>query len=414
MKVNQRVITRAFEVPGRFTVTKNVQLSSGGAKARVSIGMASETTRHLAAVTLCKGGIPIERLQELPWTGNKAFMPKGVHFIIDSFQFETNIGRNVVYQTQILHDLTTKIFNGLFLPHVIPLFAGYYSKSRILPPGVRYEFQKLFGDICVLAWQLQFEIPSAVIDTAFIPGMYGEQYSLAKLLEGDRKVYFTWEQPEPIAPYQIARNLDGTDQYVSDVSIVCLNNLPSNFGEFLKQRLGDRWVELKNRLVIRDEDAPDLRALSSQLQDHLNDQSMRDFAGGLLQMILELMPAINPLLNMTVKAARFYQLDGQEDRQTLTYFRKDNDQMMLNVLHPHINNLIEMFCNPQGKHRVLALHFLMREFLNDPQVGLTPGAREQLLTRDLRRFACTESQSDTSTWETLAEILGNGEDFQLD
>ena len=243
MKVNQRVITRTFEVPGRFTVTKNVQLSSGGAKARVSMGIASDTTRHLAAVTLCKGGIPIERLHELPWTGDKAFMPKGVHFIIDSFQFETNIGRNVVYRTQIFHDLTTKIFNSLFLPHVVPLFAGYYSKSRILPPCVRYEFQKLFGDICVLALQLQFEIPPAVIDTAFIPGMYGEQYSLAKLMQGDKNVYFTWEQPDQTDPLHVVRYSDEADQQRSSVPIVCLNNLPSNFGEYLKQRLGNRWVE---------------------------------------------------------------------------------------------------------------------------------------------------------------------------
>ena len=163
--------------------------------------------------------------------------------------------------------------------------------------------------------------------------------------------------------------------------------------------------------MIRDEDDPELRALSSQLQDHLNDQPMTDVIGHFLEMMLDVQPN-NPFLNMTVKAARFYQLDGQEDRQTLTSFRKESDQMMLNVLHPHINNLIEMFRNPQGKHRVLALHFLMREFLNDSQAGLTPSAREQLLTHDLRRFACTDG--DASTWETLARTMLDGEDFQLD
>jgi len=85
-------INITFEVPGEYTMQDkhgnshfDVKLASGLGEVTLSVGLENTGSKNLPSITLCKGNIPIERPNGLPWTGGEAFTLQKTHVILDSF-----------------------------------------------------------------------------------------------------------------------------------------------------------------------------------------------------------------------------------------------------------------------------------------------------------------------------------------
>ena len=70
-------INREMIVPGRYSSSFTVRMASGEGQVRCSIGLESRDGKGLAPITLCTGGIPLERPSGLPWTGHNDFAFRG-------------------------------------------------------------------------------------------------------------------------------------------------------------------------------------------------------------------------------------------------------------------------------------------------------------------------------------------------
>ena len=162
-------INREMKVPGRYSTELDIQMASGAGVLRCAIGLQAGEKTKLAPITLCGGGIPIERPSGLPWTGDEDFALRGMLIIFDSYDFKTNIGRNVVYrETALMRELLPKFFQKIILDHFVVPMAGLLSQPAFQIREYEDALRLLMADVCIKSAKHHFEIPKAVLSAPFI------------------------------------------------------------------------------------------------------------------------------------------------------------------------------------------------------------------------------------------------------
>lgn len=396
MKRQSRLINRPFEIPGRHGFVKNIQLASGLGGARVAIGLSSQASSQLPPISLTKGGIPIAQPRTLPWTGDEPFHPSGLQVIIDSFQFECNIGRNVVYPTVFFKQLIAGLFGKLILGSFTTLMAQRYAQARRLGKDERQTFEEFFSALCYLSVEQRFKLPEAVENTAFIPDLNGPPHSLNTLKAGTDKVYYSNERIDSWDWLLEHRHASAPDN--DALPVLSLANQPTRFRDYLDSVLRGRLVEMVDQVVVRDESHPDNQRRTDLLRQHLQFKPSTVFDRW--NPVLERLIAYRMPLDLNVIVADFYQVNGLPETHRPTLYRDKQNRLYFNRLHPHIANLFDLLEAHSG-HGAVAAHFLLREALYDPKLGLSITQREQHLVDDLLRFAA-DADADADADQALA------------
>jgi len=402
LKRGVEVINTPFAVPGRLSHTVDVQLASGLGRATVALGIEGEMIHSagerseklesgLSPATLCIGRIPAFRTNGLPWTGGDQFTFLNLRVLIDSFQFHTNIGRNIVYlDTPFVRELLPKIFHNLILGRYIPALAKAFAARRG-HAGEDTALRCLLADVCTESDARGFAIPAEVLDAPILPALYRRNdYSIRELdgLSG-RDIYYSYER----------KHLDHRMDDEDDDGAVCvgLYDLHYTFRQWLEKRYGARFVQKKNDLVPVGENEAGMRKLTMRLRESL---SVPNAIAGLDRIMLAVE---GKKVTTSVTCGRFERFDGKPDTRTPAHVFESPERTVLNLDNRHIQRLVGLMDN--GK-RALAEHFLFREILFAKGQKLPVAHREQLLTKDLRR-RFGGKQSHTPSIEDILDGIGN-------
>ena len=378
-----RRINRPFEIPGRFSKTLTVRLSSGKGEVRCAIGIQPRGTTELSPLTLCCGAIPIERPTELPFTSKGPFALRGVTMVLDSFAFQTNIGRNVVYRDEFLLEFLPAFFTKVAMEY-IKAMARLFSQ----PGGRIFEYleplRNLMADVCIKSRKYGFTIPKEVLDAPFIESYVSvNPYSLSNLDNCEGEIYHTSDRPTFLS----RRDLLGEE---SDIVCISLADLPWEFREFLEERYHDRLKKKEASIIVQESDTVGFQEMARALQQRLRPE-LREVRG----IFSFLDRACNdPLAFHQLSVGRFVRFDGVDDTTTPTVMLKSPDRLCLNHNHSHIRNLIRLIFKSIDGQDELAAHFLMRELYFDPALNCSIPQREQLLTADLRHRFEDETGDD--------------------
>lgn len=344
-----------------------------------SIGLKSREHTGISPITLCIGNIPIQRISALPWINDKVFPIEGISIIMNSFQFKTNIGRNVVYlDTPFVSELLPKFFRKIILEFYVEIVAEAYSSAAYSSVGshgrdYNNSIIQLFSSLCCLGNEHGFEIPQEVMRSPFICNYVGyKPYSINELDQHQGVIYYTLEEP---------------DEWIRlDNKILCISisNLSWNFRNFIKDRYKDRLHEIESRILIIDEDKDEINHLTRKVREKLDCTENKPpyysstfFDGN----------NVFSLLNIKIKIAKFLNLDKGKDFNESTLYHKSTKTLYLNYDNDYINDLIKLLFDGDGQYVEHAAHFLMREIIYTPDLPLGMYKKRQLLQKDLvRRF----------------------------
>ena len=402
LKWGAEVLNTPLAVPGRLSHTVDVQLASGLGRASVAMGVEGEMIHStgarleklesgLSPVTLCIGRIPVLRTSNLPWTGADPFTFLNLRVVIDSFQFHTNIGRNIVYlDTPFVCELLPKIFHKLILGRYIPALARAFAAGR-RHAGDDTALRCLLADVCTESGQRGYAIPPEVLDAPILPALYRRKDFSIRELDGlsNTNIYYSYER----------KHLDDRLDEEDTDGAVCIGmyDLHYSFRQWLEKRYGERFVQKKTELMPVGENDADMRKLTMRLREAL--AVPRAIAG-----LDRLMLAVEgKKVTTSVTCGRFERFDGKPDTRTPAHVFESPERTVLNLDNRHIQRLVALLDN--GK-RALAEHFLFREVLFAKGQKLPVAHREQLLTKDLRkRFGSQLNQ--TPSIEDIMDDIGN-------
>ena len=406
LKWGVEVLNTPLAVPGRLSHTVDVQLASGLGRATVAMGVEGEMIHGtggrmeklesgLSPITLCIGRIPALRTNTLPWTGTEPFTLLNLRVVIDSFQFKTNIGRNLVYlDTPFVNELLSKIFHTLILGRYVPALAKTLAAGRS-QLGDDTALRCLLADVLTESARRGFAIPPEVLDAPILPALYRRKpYSIRELDDlPNTHIYFSYER----------KHLDDRLDEEDEDGAVCVGmyDLHYGFRQWLEQRYGERFVQKKTDLRPVGESDADMRKLTSRLREAL---AMPKAIAGLDRLMLAVE---GKKVTTSVTCGRFERFDGKPDTRTPAHVFDSPERTVLNLDNRHIQRLVALLDN--GK-RALAEHFLFREVLFAKGQQLPVAHREQLLTKDLRkRFGGHHRSSPTI--EDILNDIGNDIDL---
>ncbi len=411
-KLNQKKIERKVEaineplsIPGRLAHTVEVKLASGLGSATVGMGVEGETTRisyhheemiqtGLDPITLCIGRIPVLRANELSWTGGRPFALQNLRIVIDSFQFKTNIGRNIVYlDTPFVQELLPKVFHHLILGRYIPALAKAFT-SYPGHSGSGTALRKLLCDICVESTNHRYPIPPEVLDTPILPAFFRRKdYTLRELdaTADTETIYYTFWKKD------IDDRLDPEGEDESSSLCVSAYEISYDFLQWLKNRYGFRFQPKNADFVPREEDAARNQRMTLRLRELLAMPKSMGSLGG------RLLAAEGSQFTAVVSCGQLVRFDECPETRTPAHVFQSPSRVVLNLGNPHIRRLIGLL---EGPHRALAAHFLFREVLFATGQKLPVAHREQLLTADLsHRFGSHRSKADDV--EDLFNAIGD-------
>ncbi|WP_024335519.1 ATP-binding protein [Desulfotignum balticum] len=375
IRFDKRRINRPMVVPSRYAAAYTIEMSSGSGRVKCAIGLESEECKHLAPITLCCGGIPIERPAGLPWTGGEDFFFRGMHIILDSFAFETNIGRNVVYRTTpFIQEMLPKLFSKLILERFVNAMAALHSQPSFRAYAYEDALRKLLADVCVKSADHDFQIPDNVFDAPFIPSFVTPcPYTLSDLDQETDPVFYTHARPSILS----VKHVHG-DQ--APPKCVSLADLPWEFKQFLERRYFGRFKEKKSSVFVVDENRADLVRISKKINQRLGNirSLLNSFSSG-NNFFEDLSPH-----HISISLGRFVLFDGTAETSLTTLFTDSPCRICINCNHPHVQNLIELMVESETAEADLAEHFLVREILFDPGLKHPLSQREQMLARDLQ------------------------------
>ncbi|MCP4577190.1 MAG: hypothetical protein GY846_12985 [Deltaproteobacteria bacterium] len=367
-------INREMKVPGRYSTELNIQMASGTGVLRCALGLQNGEDSGLAPITLCNGGIPIERPSGLPWTGFDDFAMRGMHVILDSHDFRTNIGRNVVYrETDFMLELLPKFFKKVVLDHFVTPMAALLTQPAFQIREYQDALRLLMADVCIKSTDHFFQIPEAVLSAPFIQSFVSfRPYCLKDLDQAEGPIYYTSEKPDILG----LKNADETD---AQIVCLCVSDLPYEFRSFLQERYGTRFKEKEQSAVVLDEDADALGRLSRRINGKLGALRLwhEEFYAGLESV------GHRPYLPGEITVGRFVRYDGEAETRITTQFSKSPRRIYLNYNSPHMRNLIELLLQDDGAYETVAAHFIMREIFFDPDLKFSITQREMLLSNDL-------------------------------
>jgi hypothetical protein len=373
-------VNTLFTVPGEYTLQDRegktyftIKLASGLGEADFSVGLANPETKKLSPVTLSIGKIPVERFDELPWTGGTPFGFRETHILLDSFFFKTNIGRNRIrLDTPFVRELLPKIFNHLILDGFIRSTAILLKKRPVETYHFRKPFQILMADVLIQSDRHGFAVPDDVLTAPFIQSyMSNKLYSISHLDQWKKPFYFTWERPS----IKTMHHLLTADE--PDFICVCLADLPLDFQKYLENRYKNRLKKKETRILVKNANTPESLEMAARVEKKIGlkkfwpefYQSLRNIHG---------LPC-----RLSLRIGRFFSYADVEEKATPTCFQKDPSPVIyLNSNNPHIQNLLELLVN-HGEYEPFAAHFIMREIFCDEALACTATHREQMLTRDL-------------------------------
>lgn len=405
-------INEPLGVPGRLGHTMEVRLASGLGKAAVALGVEGEPIfdgvgvngrleTGLTHATLCIGRIPVERSNELPWTGGEPFAIQNLRVILDSFQFRTNIGRNSVYVDQpFARELLAKVFEHVILGRYIPALAKSYSGH-----GLALGNKALLGllaDVCVQSERIGFAVPGELLRTPMIPALYRRRgYSIADLdAHPELPIYFS-NSRQDIHERFIA---DPEAPTIPEAFCLCLADLPSAFDRWLERRYGKRFQTKTHDILAADENSREARRLTEKIRAALEETQYARFRSWHRMLVGDLPP-------VRITCARILRFDRGMARHIPAHFFPSPDRIVFNLDNPHIQRMIAMLDN---ENRDLAAHFLFRESVAAPGNKFPPGLREQLLTRDLtRRFGRGSQHDPETTADNRAGVNGIESELEL-
>lgn len=410
-KRNGEKVERAVEtvneplgVPGRLAHTVEVKLASGLGSATVGLGVEGESAclshfreeviqTGLDPVTLCIGRIPVLRASGLPWTGEEAFALQNLRVVIDSFQFKTNIGRNIVYLDQpFVRELLPKVFHNLILGRYIPALAKTFTSASGRGGGGA-ALRKLLGDVCAESDKHDFSIPGEIFETPLVQAMYREKdYTLKELdaIGAHETMYYTYAKK------------DVDDRLVQDESeeegsvCVSVQEISYNFLEWLRRRYGTRFQAKNTDFVPRDEEKSGNQRMTLRLRDLLALKRV----GSANRFI----PVEGSQFATDVSCGRLTRFDGCPETRTPACVFPSPNRVLLNLANSHVRRLIGLL---EGPHRQLAAHFLFREVLFALGQKLPVAHREQLLTADLRDRFGVRRPDDPRIEDLLKELIGD-------
>jgi len=373
---NTRKVNRTMTVPGRYSTEFVVRMASGTGEVRCAIGLQSKEDTGLAPITLCSGAIPIERPSGLPWTDGEDFALRGMHLILDSYDFETNIGRNVVYRkTAFMRELLDKLFLKVVVERFVKTMAKLCTQPAFRPYEYEDSLRLLLSDVCIRSTEHEFEIPEEVLEAPFLQSYVSfRPYCLGDLDRSNGPIYFTGEKPTILS----MKERDSDDP---GIICVCIADLPWEFRKFLENRYAGRLKEKKEIAVVVDQDKPEFLELSRRINKRLG--RLRVWADAFSDRF-DSDSNVFQIPN-EIRVGRFIRYDGREETRAPTLFYKSPDRIYLNHNNPHIQNLMELLLQKDNAYEDLAAHLLMREVLFDPGLTFSIAQREQLLTRDLER-----------------------------
>ena len=244
-------INREMKVPGRYSTELDIQMASGAGVLRCAIGLQAGEKTKLAPITLCGGGIPIERPSGLPWTGDEDFALRGMLIIFDSYDFKTNIGRNVVYrETALMRELLPKFFQKIILDHFVVPMAGLLSQPAFQIREYEDALRLLMADVCIKSAKHHFEIPKAVLSAPFIQSFVAfRPYCLNDLDQADGPIYYTSEKPGILS-------LKGANETDLEIVCICVSDMPYEFRGISSRTIwvppqgkktGRRWWWMKTK-----------------------------------------------------------------------------------------------------------------------------------------------------------------------
>lgn len=193
LKSGVEVLNAPLAVPGRLSHTVDVELASGLGSATVAMGVEGEMIHNsggrmeklesgISPITLSIGRIPAFRTNNLPWTGGEPFTFLNLRVVIESFQFKTNIGRNIIYlDTPFVSELLPRIFHNLILGRYIPALAKALAADRGRM-GDDTALRCLLADVCTESEKRGYQIPKEVLDAPILPALYRHKnYSVREL-----------------------------------------------------------------------------------------------------------------------------------------------------------------------------------------------------------------------------------------
>lgn len=380
-------VNEPLTVPGRLAHTVEVKLASGLGSATVAMGVEGETSRlsyfreevmqtGLEPVTLCIGRIPALRTKGLPWTGSDAFMLQNLRVVIDSFQFKTNIGRNIVYLDQpFVRELLPKIFHHLILERYIPALAKAFTSSSG-NSGSSTALRKLLGDVCVESSNHNFPIPPEIFQAPMLPALFRQKdYTLQELdnLSQHEPIYYTYAKKD------IDDRLDQDETEAEGSVCISTSEVSYDFIEWLRRRYGSRFQMKNVDFVAREEETVGNKRITLKVRERLAVPDVIDGFGGLLSAI-----GGNEFTS-TISCGCLARFDGHPETRTPAYVFPQPRRVLLNLANPHIRRLIKLM---EGAHHLLASHFLFREVLFAIGQKMPVAYREQLLSADVsKRFA---------------------------
>jgi hypothetical protein len=367
-------INREMKVPGRYSTELNIQMASGTGVLHCALGLQNGDEAGLAPITLCNGGIPIERPSGLPWTGFEDFALRGMHIILDSHDFKTNIGRSVVYrETDFMQELLPKFYQKVVLEHFVTPMAVLLTQPAFQIREYQDALRLLMADVCIKSAKNFFQIPEAVLSAPFIQSFVAfRPYCLKDLDEAKGPIYYTYEKPDILG-------LKNADEADAQIICVCVSDLPYEFRSFLQERYGTRFKEKEKSAVVLDEDDGELWQLTRRINGKLGALRLwhEDFYGELAS------GGNRPYLPGEVTVGRFVRYNGEAETRITTQFSKSPRRIYLNYSSPHMQNLIELLLQDDGAYETVAAHFIMREIFFDPDLKFSITQREVLLSNDL-------------------------------
>jgi len=398
-----RKINRPLLVPGKYSMNFTVDMSSGLGRVRIALGIANSQTKDLAPLTLAMGGIPIERPQGLAFTSREPFCLRGMHIILDSFSFNTNIGRNVVYrETDFLKDFLPKFFQNIVLDRFVKILAGIYTDPNSRLRAEDGVIEEVLADVCIKSDAAGYQIPKEVLDAPIVPG-YGthRSYSLSCLDQSSGPIYVTYERPS-VLDFREAAGMEG------NIVCICLADLPYGFQTFLNNRYRNRVFRKEGIVCVSDEQDEDLIRLSRIMRE-----SLRPYhSGGHGNLEGEFFESGLHFAANDVSVARLRFFNGATAIHPSAIWVDKGSRGYFNYNNPHVRNLIDLILKPEQNLVRLAGFYLMRELLFSPGLEYSMTEREQLLTLDLQyRFHGVMALEGLLPF--LAEAMGDEDEISF-
>ncbi len=374
MLFGSKIINREMEIPGQFSKNNyTIKLSSGLGEVQIRLGLKSPSNT-LQPITLCKGRIPVERpANGLSWTGGEDFFLRGINIVFDSFSFQTNIGRNVVYKdTAFINEFLPKFFSEVLMDRFVKPLAELYAQPRFLAGEYENALKEMFADVCVKAAEHSYSIPEELLNTPFIPSFINPSpCSLVQLDNTVGTIYFTYERPSLF-------DLRTKRSAPADIQCLCLADLPWEFKGFLEVRYGRRFVQKEDSIFVRSWESDENMELSRRLNQALKYSGIWDDAP--FNRIDE--QSLQPLYQ-DFKVGEFHRFDGSKELTTASLCLKNTGEIFLNSHHSFVSNLMDLLFEERAVYSDFAAHLLMREIIFCSNLELNSHQRENMLTRDL-------------------------------